>query len=58
MGCTSSDAGTATNPQAGKGGMSNDVIEVSYFGIGHGRASGIKLMLAHCGANWKFNAVE
>ena len=52
MGCTSSDAGTVNQP--GKG-AKNELIEVTYFNIGHGRADPIKQMLAHANANWKFH---
>ena len=51
MGCTSSEAGAASAPSA------KEQIVVRYFDFGHGRASGLKLMLAHAGANWTFDGV-
>ena len=57
MGCTSSDAGAAGTPGSKMGGSKEQIV-VRYFDIGHGRASGIKLLLAHSGANWTFDGVN
>ena len=35
-----------------------DVIEISYFDSGHGRASALKLMCAHSGRNWVFKGIK
>ena len=57
MGCTSSDAGAAGSPGSKMTGGSKELITVRYFDSGHGRASGMKLMLAHAGANWTFDPI-
>ena len=54
MGCTSSDAAKATAPGQ-PGAKGGEVIEVTYFAMGHGRADPIKQLLSHAGANWKFH---
>ena len=37
---------------------SDDVIEISYFDLGHGRASALKLMCAQSGRNWVFKGIK
>ena len=52
MGCNSSTAANASGP--GGAPAKGEIIEVSYFGQGHGRVDPIKQMLDHSGAKWKF----
>ena len=46
----------AAKPAAAKPAMaakSTDCVEVTYFNVGHGRASPIEFLLEHSGTNWK-----